>query len=571
MRLNKLLLNKFGPFRKYEIDFIDEDKVCILLTGKNNEGKTTLINALKFIDKALKVLNKRKQKIFLNDNQYFRLFHQDVENVNIGRLVYNYESTIATIKAIFIDNFEVIVYIDPENDMIYADYSGKVPYDADYIFGFIPPLGPLAEDEDILTKTSYIKANFNTSLAPRHLRNHFYQILSENEFSLISKIINASWEDIKFLDYERDYSSNKIYCYYKEKNITREISWAGQGLQVWFQIITHMVRLRNTSILILDEPEINLYPEKQNELIRILRDYYHESIIIATHSVELINNVNISHIINVQKNQKKPKIKTTTDRTFLEIVRSQIGSNFNFIASQFEEVDIIIFTEDKDDFFIIDSLAKGYGIKKRAFNIPFHGFSEHKKSIAYKDAYNLLIGKPTLYTLLLDRDYYPEEYLNAIKEKINEHGIRTVFTLGKEIENIFLSPILLKNFITEDGNNIFSNFIEELYKSEHFDCKGNFISLHENFLPSKQDIKSIIKTYLPMFEENWNDKNVRRKLIAGKNALKKIRHFFKSNFNITLTTHILIEELLKIDNQDIKDFIESVYQTVENQKISNGT
>ena len=67
----------------------------------------------------------------------------------------------------------------------------------------------------------------------------------------------------------------------------------------------------------------------------------------------------ISHIINVQKSQRKPKIKTTTDRTFLEIVRSQIGSNFNFIASQFEEVDIILFTEDIDDFFIIDKLAQG--------------------------------------------------------------------------------------------------------------------------------------------------------------------------------------------------------------------
>ena len=159
------------------------------------------------------------------------------------------------------------------------------------------------------------------------------------------------------LDYELNYQKGKIYCYYKENKIEREISWAGQGLQVWFQIIAHLVRLRKVSILILDEPEINLHPEKQNELVRILKDYYHGSVIIATHSVELMNNVSVSHIVNVQKKDNEPKIKSTDDRIYLNLVRSQIGSNFNLVASQFEEFDVIIFTEDTLDFNIISQIA----------------------------------------------------------------------------------------------------------------------------------------------------------------------------------------------------------------------
>jgi len=38
-------------------------------------------------------------------------------------------------------------------------------------------------------------------------------------------------------------------------------------------------------------------------------------------------------------------------------VRSQIGSNFNLVASQFEEFDVIIFTEDTLDFNIISQIA----------------------------------------------------------------------------------------------------------------------------------------------------------------------------------------------------------------------
>src|SRR5262249_44830134 len=160
-----------------------------------------------------------------------------------------------------------------------------------------------------------------------------------------------------------------------------------------FQIISHLVRLRNTSILVLDEPEINLHPEKQNDLIRILKEYYGGSIIIATHSIELMNNVKISHIVHVKKNHTKPRIKTTSDRLNLELVRSQVGSNFNFIASQFEDVELVIFTEDVEDFKIISELAKNYSIEKKAFNIPVHGFSEYNKAIHYKKAYELLIGK----------------------------------------------------------------------------------------------------------------------------------------------------------------------------------
>lgn len=560
MRIQKLILEKFGPFRKYEIDLIDEDRVCILLTGKNNEGKSTLINALKLLSNATKVVNKTRQIISIGENEYYKLLQQDVEDLNIGRLVHNYENTIATIKGKFRDGFEITVFIDPQNDLIYADNYGRLPYNAESIFGFIPPLGPLAENEDILAKVSYIRANFNTSLAPRHLRNHFYQILSKEEFSLITKIINASWEDIELLKYEINAQDNRIYCYYKERRITREISWAGQGLQVWFQIITHLVRLRDTSILILDEPEINLHPEKQNELIRILRDYFDGSIIIATHSVELMNNVNISHIINVQKGQRKPKIKTTNDRRFLEIIRSQIGSNFNFIASQFEEVDIIIFTEDSDDFSIIDKLAHGLNIDKRAFNIPVHGFSEYKKAIAYQEAYQMLIGKNIEYSILLDRDYYPKEHLDKISEELESHGIKTIYTVGKEIENLFISPQLLYSLIPKEKQNSLVIILESLFNTEYLDCYGDFISLHEKFLPSKLDTKTIIKSYKPKFDNMWYNKNLRYQIIAGKKALKKIREFFKREIGITLTSHLLIEKLLENENKDIFNFVKSVYQ-----------
>jgi len=241
MRIKQLVLNKFGPFKSYTIPFVEEDQVCMLITGKNDEGKTNIINALKLIDAATKVIKKKNQEIFLDQTQYWKLLKQDTENMLIGRMTHNYEETIAEIHAQFEGYFSISVYVDPTLDIIYADCDGGIPADAQDIFGFIPPLGPLSEREEMIGKVHYLRACLNSSIAPRHLRNHLMQTLTSQEVSLVKEIIKTSWKNVELLDCERDYQGNRINYYYREGRIQREIAWAGQGLQVWFQIITHIV------------------------------------------------------------------------------------------------------------------------------------------------------------------------------------------------------------------------------------------------------------------------------------------------------------------------------------------
>lgn len=559
MRIKQLILKDFGPFKNYRISFVDQDEVCVLLTGKNNEGKSSIINSLKLLNAATRVINKTKQEIKVDGNYYYKLLQQDTESILVGRMIYNYSNNTAQITGVFQDHFKINVYLDPENEIIYAENEGRMPVDAQNIFGFIPPLGLLSENEDIISKQSYLKASIDTSLAPRHLRNYFYQILSREEVELIKQLIKKSWQGIELCNFEIDRRQGKIYCYYKEDRVEREISWAGQGLQVWFQIVTHLVRLRNSSILILDEPEINLHPEKQNDLIKLLKDYFSGSVLIATHSVEIMNNVSVSHIINVQKKCGEPKIKSAEDRSYLNLVRSQIGSNFNLIASQFEEFDAIIFTEDIFDYGIIQQIADGCKIKRKAFNIPIHGFSEFKKCIYYKHAYELLIGKKIDYTLVFDRDYYPEEYLSLVRDNLRSAGIRVIFTPGKEIENLFLSDDVLNALIPDAFREEFMAIWENMFNSHRLSCFGSFLTLHKQFLNRRLDTKTVAVKYTPIFEKCWNDRTTRYKIVEGKEALKTLRGFYRDRVKENLTQSILIEKLIRATDQDPKQFIEEIY------------
>jgi len=220
----------------------------------------------------------------------------------------------------------------------------------------------------------------------------------------------------------------------------------------------------------------------------------------------------------------KPRIKSTSDRYSLDKIRSQIGSNFNLVASQFEDVKLLVFTEDKDDYKILKDISIKLGINISSFNIPIHGFSRRQDSLAYLDAYKLLIGKEVKASLYLDRDYYPDEYLDEIKVKLGAKGIHVIFTIGKEIENMFISPIIMDNIIPDEYKNDFERFMDIQYSRSMGSCLGNFISLHKEFLPTKLDIKTITEQYYPYFNSKWDDNKERHLFINGKETLTCIIH-----------------------------------------------
>ena len=95
MKLKSLELERFGPFNSYQIDFPKEDNIFLLLTGRNNEGKSTIIRALKFLHAATALARRQTTGITKN------LRKMDTEDVIPGRLIHDYEGGIATIKGVF--------------------------------------------------------------------------------------------------------------------------------------------------------------------------------------------------------------------------------------------------------------------------------------------------------------------------------------------------------------------------------------------------------------------------------------------------------------------------------------
>lgn len=561
MRIRKLTFENFGPFPEYQIEFPLDNQAFVLLVGKNNQGKSTIIRALKLINDATKVIGKTKFKYYTEETYFYKLLKQDVGDIRIGRLIYNYKDDNGKIICEFDDDFTIMIYLDQSKDIIYADYSGRIPADLSNLMGIIPPLGPVAENEEILSNTTYLKANINSSLAPRHLRNYFAHILTDEQFNFVQKIIESSWDKIKLDSVNFIREENKLECFYTEDDILREISWAGQGLQVWFQIITHFVLLSQNNVLVLDEPEVNLHPEKQNELASIINQYYTGSTIIATHSIELMNNKNITHIINVNKNRKSTSFTYSSNKVQLDLIRSEIGSNFNFIASQFEDVGSIIFTEHSEDYKKLKSIANRLNIGSNDYNIPINGFQQFRSTIYYKEAYSKLIGKNPKYKVILDRDYYPDFYLQNVVDELNKHKIEVDFIPGKEIENIFIYPKMYQPLFEGDADEYkkFSEWFLVLIEKHKRDTFADYFGILLKVTDKKIDPKTLYKETSTIFEEQWEDQSRRFSLVPGKKVLKEIRKYFQDEKSITLTDNVLVDLFIKAPDDDFLKLIKNLF------------
>ena len=274
-----------------------------------------------------------------------------------------------------------------------------------------------------------------------------------------------------------------------------------------------------------------------------------------------MNNVDISHIIFVQKDSRRATLRNASDRNALEKIRRTIGSSFNLHASQFQDVDCLLFTEHELDYDIIMKLASHRKIIKHAQNVKLSGFSRWKDYIHYREAYLTYFGKHIECSMLLDRDYYPEDYLQSISNTLLASAVKITFTPGKEIENLFLEEYFLAELLPKRPNEQdLHDFLDQIYRREHDTCKLKYAEFAKDYSETnkRKTVSTVYSETSPSFDLIWNDKAKRHNLIGGKSTLAEVREFFTVHYRIKLTTSLLARELSSRRRPFVEEFLNKI-------------
>jgi len=568
--LNELRLINFRCFKDFTIDF---DKFNIIV-GRNNAGKSTVIDALKLVSNVRRFASYRDA--YLKDKDIpFSL-------TNI-RHDYNEDETI--IRSKFSDSTEIEI-IFPFEGTPYANFSwskheivdrsSRRHYFKDSM-GFVPPVSTFEEYEDLGYKR-YLQSISISHLTARHFRNIWYYF--NDNFDEFKEIIEGTWPGCSVEAPEFDSSENRVNMFFRENGITREIFWSGHGFQVWLQLMTSLVKLGPKETLILDEPDIYLHSDMQKKLVNICKTRSNQ-VIIATHAVDIIEEVAPEDIISIDKNSNRSSRLSNIDE--VQMCITQLGSVQNLKLVHFTRGKTCLFVEGKD-FRYLKILARTLNFESFANEdgfsvIPLDGFSNWNRLLDVGWIFKNAFGEPVNCYVILDRDYYTSEEIDNIIAQLEHKGVRIHIWSKKEIENYLINFETLYRLFSFKISKRFKGAELTLSKSEFIDellsiIEGFKVEVQAKIIPRriecrpdrKIDPTAITADVLEEFQNKWADIEYRKNVIPGKDFFAKLNAWLNDKYHITIPVDYAFRYLRQDEiDTEIRDVLEEFTQLISSK------
>ena len=344
--LRKLIIKNFRCYEKSTITFNGTS----ILVGKNNAGKSTMIEALKIISS---VTRKYRTARFIDPPEWvpnvdYYGVSPNVENMNISDrgIFYLYGNPPAIIEAQFSNGTSIKAYVG-EGLSIFAllfDENGE-PIESSRmakmvdipIIEVLPQISAVLDTEKVLKKTT-VDGNRYTRLASRNFRNqlHYYKEV----FPTFKELVESTWEELQVKPVETVFTDDGqiLHFFVRVRAFEAELGWMGHGLQMWIQTMWFISQCPSNAIVVLDEPDVYMHADLQRRLVRLITPMFSQ-LVIATHSLEIIEEAASDCIIPIDSNKRQ--IKPIGDESALSSLTEKLGSPLNidlarlFISNRF--------------------------------------------------------------------------------------------------------------------------------------------------------------------------------------------------------------------------------------------
>ena len=547
--LTSIEFRNYKALKYYSIRLQDMN----ILVGPNNCGKSTIVSALRVLAAGLRKARSRNPERVRVGNMVQYGYSIDVGQLpisteNVHTDYAEIDSTIVfrlsngnRLQLTFPQGGGCCLVPELERGMVRSPTTFKAQFP--FTVAVVPVLGPLEHDEP-LVESATVQRNLQTHLASRHFRNYWYYY--PDDFDKFSDLLSRTWPGMEI---ERPEQADKIlqmYC--KERRITRELFWSGFGFQIWCQLLTHLSRASQDSLLVVDEPETYLHPDVQRQLLVILRGLG-PSVIMATHSTEIMSEADASEIVLVDKlSRSAERLK---DVTGIQMALDSVGSVQNVTLTRLAKHRRVVFVEG-NDYSILLRFASLLGFNELAAAtemapLSCGGFSGWTRVRDLAWGIHETLGTKLLIGLVLDRDYYPDQEIERVRSELHRLGFVHVHE-RKEIENYLLVPKVLERALkaairaSNTGNSdtaISSLQIEELLEDITEKIKANivgqYLARRIAVKPRSQDPATANTEALREFENKWVNLGTRLTLVPGKEVLRAVRTDFQKRYGVTLT------------------------------------
>ncbi len=569
--LEKIILENYRCYDYHEIELKD----LSIIVGKNNAGKSTLVEALRFVSLAV---SRFGTSVYYPVPKWLELpakakgINPSLKSFgfNTENLFYNYGSPPSKIIARFSDNVTVKIYIGQDAEI----FCNLLDSNGAYIttrgaanelhipqVNILPVLSLIQKEERILNR-EYVKQSLSTELASLHFRNQL--ALLYESYPRFKELAEQSWNGLRIRSFEGvgrlSGSDDKLSLLIQDGNFVSEIGWMGSGLQMWLQIMWFLSRVSQDEVVILDEPDVYMHPELQRKLVRLLKNQYRQ-VIVSTHSIEIISEVEAANILIIDKAKSKSLFANKVP--VVQRILNSIGSIHNLQLTKLWASKKLVIVEGDD----IDIL-------KRLQNVLFPKSDEPFDSIPNFDIGgwggwghargSSMLLKETVdddvkIYCIFDSDYHHEEIIKERKDEAQKINVNIHIWSRKELENYLIVPTAILRILqgeSKKASHLTVSDIETIISEISNEMTEEVIDKLADSI-QKKDRKHSISSARKIAKARI-DKLEHR--VCGKDLISSLSKWSQNNFKVSLSP-IKIAACIQI--AEISSELKTVLQKIE--------
>ena len=370
VRITSITFRQFKALRRHKISL----EHLNILVGPNNSGKSTIIGSVRALQAGLRHA-KSHPPVRIDESighgTGYRLSESSLpmslENVHTdyvseeSRVTFQLSNQ-TKLHLLFPADGGCVLVPDVPGSLIHSASQFKRHFPIELTV--VPVLGPV-EHREIRRQRDTVVAGLWTHRASRHFRSYWYHF--PDGFAEFAELVTQTWRGMEIQKPEvTDITTGELSMFCLEDRMTRELYWAGFGFQVWSQLLTHLSRAAQSSLLVIDEPEVYLHPDVQRKLVGIMRELGPD-VLIATHSTEMIAEAEPGDIVIVDKH--RPILERVRDTKGVQRVMDAVGSVQNITLTALARNRHVLFVEGDGDFRLLRRLARRLGLGELAAGV----------------------------------------------------------------------------------------------------------------------------------------------------------------------------------------------------------
>ena len=430
---------------------------------------------------------------------------------------------------------------------------------ADVINGFLnhPPefvpasIGIVAEEEyRTPARRSALVASGRHNEIVRNYLLELAPALRKELSELLAKYFGAN-VDLPDFDESKD---QFISASYKAGEGEHDLYSAGGGFLQILEVLSFIFR-GEPGVVLLDEPDSHLNSSLQHAFVDILEGLARKrnfQVLLATHSKEIINYVDPSRLIPIdRKAEKAEPLKRETSTVSL---LKELGAIDNVDAYQIVKQRSILVVEGPTDRDLIPRLAAKLGItifdgSSRVSILPAHGVDKLSDGSGLKFLEEML-GKTVKSLLLRDRDALTTSSMKTVQAASKRpmfiwprDCLESYLIMAPPIHRILLEELGEKAPALEEIERIIAAAMDKLYDETQDRVATRVQDMEWRINRKRADASEANPVARSEMEEVWKKSANPLALVSGKVLLARVRDEVQKNWKVSFGNARIVEAM----------------------------